>query len=104
MVLPEKQQQRFERAVEEQEVKKSAYVLTPFEIHAMERGERLGALRAAREDVLENLAVHFGSVPAGVAERVQAIDDRATLKKLLGLAITSASIEEFERALSQPPR
>ena len=96
MVLPEDLQEQFDTRVKEVAVS-SGWPITPFERNAMRRG----ALQTAREDVLELLEVHFGSAPPSVAERLQFIQDLTILKRLLRLAHTAASLEEFERDLPQ---
>ena len=66
MVLPEPLQERFDEVVERHEGEKAMPVITPFERHAIEKGERLRALRTACEDTLTALELRFGSVPAGL--------------------------------------
>ena len=104
MVLPEPLQEKFAEVVEKQEGAKAMNVITPYERRAMEKGERIGiekgALDATREDTLTALELRFGSVPARIAERVNALTSAATVQKLHRLAITAKTLQEFEQALS----
>ena len=60
-----------------------------------QEGRKEGRLAAARESVLEALAVRFGVVPDVVAEAVGKIDDPSALKRLLQAAIRAESLEAF---------
>ena len=54
-----------------------------------------GQLQRAREDVIEALEIRFGEVPYSVREKVNHVNNGATLKRLHRLAITVTSLDKF---------
>jgi hypothetical protein len=68
------------------EVKEVAYVAN---------FERLAMLKAARELVMDALEVKFGEVPEGFQTKLQGIQDREVLRRLLRQAILASSLEDF---------
>jgi predicted transposase YdaD len=69
--------------------------VTSIEQLGREEGRQEGRLTGRQEDILEALATRFGKVPAEVGERVQALQDEATLKRLLRQAVLAPSLEAF---------
>ena len=86
-----------------EEAKAMPYV-TSWERIAMEKGMKQGLqqglqqglLEDAREMVLEALEERFGVVVPGLADRIQRIEDRGVLRRLLRLAVRAENLEEFE--------
>ncbi|MBD2002218.1 MULTISPECIES: hypothetical protein [Cyanophyceae] len=66
--------------------------LTIFEEDAM--------VQVTREYILEVLETRFETVPQGLSDRINEIDDLALLKSLHKRAITVASVEEFEQVIA----
>jgi len=64
-------------------------------------GRQEGALKTARENVIDALRAHFGSVPAPIKKSVKSIEGLAALKLTLKHAVTSSSLDEFKRALGK---
>lgn len=50
------------------------------------------------QHVLDVLVSRFGTVPAGITRRIQAIEDTAVLDRLVREAATAPSLSKFERA------
>ena len=75
-------------------------LLSPFEERAMARGDRQGALRIARGDVVEALNLRFGAAASLVVEQIEQIDEPAALRNLHRKAITADSLDEFEKELA----
>jgi len=61
-----------------------------------ERGKRLGALHAKREDLLRILGIRFDAVPEPVVKKVKSIRSLNHLNALLEKAITAKNISELE--------
>jgi hypothetical protein len=60
-------------------------------------------IKTRRQILLESLEARFGTpVPADVSAAVRVIADEARLKSLLPLAYSSASLDEFRKALTPP--
>ena len=64
-----------------------------------QEGRQEGLLTGRQEDILEALATRFGEVPYELRERVQAIQEEGTLKRLLRQAVLAPSVEAFSAAL-----
>jgi hypothetical protein len=62
-------------------------------------GEKRGIVRRSREAVLEILKTRFGRIPTSLTSAVNAIEDPANLKSLLKQAVTTPSIEDFQKTL-----
>jgi hypothetical protein len=55
---------------------------------------------ARREDILDVLQVRFpGELPASILARIETRDDATILKRWHNLALTAASLEQFEADL-----
>jgi len=65
----------------------------------LQQGLQQGSLQGTQEMVLEAVTVRFGVVPEEVAQAVNAIETRETLRSLLRQAMTSPNLEAFREAL-----
>lgn len=63
--------------------------------------ERLGMLRGAREMLLKAIEAKFQEVPEDMKNVVENIKTWETLESLLGLAITSNTINEFRGIINK---
>ena len=61
----------------------------------MQQGEKRGALRAKREDLLNLITIKFGSVPPAVSRKIKAIRSTRRLDDLLEKGYTANTIEEI---------
>jgi predicted transposase YdaD len=114
MALPEELARNFNRSVEEFEEERKMPYVTSIERHGIEKGLQQGLqqgreqglhegrLQALREVVLEILEDRFQGVPGAVRADVTAVEDAALLKELRRRAVSAASVEEFELALTGP--
>ncbi|MGG6269305.1 hypothetical protein ACQ4M3_27845 [Leptolyngbya sp. AN03gr2] len=57
--------------------------------------ERFAQIRTVRENILEVLAVRFGTLPSDLAQQLEQVNDTERLKQLLRQSITVASVNEF---------
>ena len=69
--------------------------------HGLEKGLEQGILLDAREAVLDNLEVHFGTIPVAIREIIDNINDAAVLKQLRREVFKSSSLEEFHNLLKE---
>jgi hypothetical protein len=70
----------------------------------MEQGMQKGMLTEAKENVLEALDARFSKdVPEDVYKKVQALNNRILLKKLLRSAAQSKDIDSFRKVLQDIP-
>ncbi len=68
----------------------------------MERGMEKGMLFDAREMVLEALDIKFSSnVPADIHTKIQALNNRILLKRLIRSAIQSKDIDGFRKSIEE---
>ena len=104
MMLPENLTKKFTKnLITYEEEKKMPYV-TSAERIGIEKGIEKGMLAEAREMVLEALDVKFSSnVPGDVHEKINALNNRILLKKLLGFAIQSKDIDGFRKIIQEIP-
>lgn len=58
-----------------------------------------GLIASKQQDIVEALGIRFGSVPEGLREGIETINDPAKLTTLLRAAIRCADIESFSREL-----
>jgi len=87
MALPEELKQQFDDFVEKYEEGSKMKYVTSF--------EKKGALRKARESVVDALRVRFKRVPQSLKEIIQAVSEESLLSKLLREAIVTESLEAF---------
>jgi flagellar biosynthesis/type III secretory pathway protein FliH len=64
-----------------------------------EQGRELGRVESLREGILDVIEARFGQAPEGIRARVSAAEDTRRLKAWHRLAVTSATLREFELAL-----
>ncbi|NES06339.1 MAG: hypothetical protein F6K22_28095 [Okeania sp. SIO2F4] len=79
--------------------------LSTMEELAIERGEKIGLERGAKEtyrqNILDLLERRFNSFPETLVKAVNKIDDLALLKQLLLETITVSSVSEFEELIKE---
>ncbi|HKL80958.1 MAG TPA: hypothetical protein VJ879_00455 [Desulfobacter sp.] len=104
MMLPEDLTKRFtEDLIRYEEEKKMPHVMSAERI-GMEKGMEKGMLTEARENVLEALDARFSKdVTEDVYKKVQALNNRILLKKLLRSAAQSENIDSFKKVLQEIP-
>jgi hypothetical protein len=112
MMLPEDATKRFtEDLIKYEEEKKMPYIMSAERIgkekgiqQGMQQGIQQGMLTDAREMVLEALDARFSKdVPEDVYKKVQALNNRVLLKKLLRSAAQSEDIDSFKKVLQEIP-
>jgi len=107
MVLPRELAVAFRRDLIQYETQKAMPYVTSIQQLGREEGReegrqegrQEGLLTGRQEDILEALATRFGAVPYELRERVQAIQEEGTLKRLLRQAVLAPSLEAFSAAL-----
>jgi hypothetical protein len=62
----------------------------------VEQGEKCGALKAKRADVLKIMQIRFGDIPESVVKQVKTIRSLSRLDALLEKAAIASSISEIE--------
>ena len=85
--LNKKEQQEFQQAIEELAPKEVVNMITTF--------EKQGALKTAKEDVVEVLEIKFKDIPYPLKEKIEYCDDIKKLKKLFRQALRATSINEL---------
>jgi hypothetical protein len=108
MMLPEDLTKRFtEDLISYEEDRKMPYIMSAERIgmeKGMEQGMQKGMLTEAKENVLEALDARFSKdVPEDVYKKVQALNNRILLKKLLRSAAQSKDIDSFRKVLQDIP-
>jgi flagellar biosynthesis/type III secretory pathway protein FliH len=116
MMLPEDLTKRFtEDLIKYEEEKKMPYIMSAERIgkekgmqqgiqQGIQQGMQQGMLTDAREMVLEALDARFSKdVPEDVYKKVQALNNRVLLKKLLRSAAQSEDIDSFKKVLQEIP-
>jgi hypothetical protein len=93
--LPKATEQQFLREIQRFEEENQMPYITSVERLARQEG----IIQKGREDVLEVLEVRFGEVPPQIVQKVNFIEDPATLKTLLREAIAIGAIEQFAEYL-----
>lgn len=63
--------------------------------------ERLALVETLQEVILEALSLRFGTLPQGLVDALNQVDDVARLKQLHRSSVTTVSLEEFQSLLSQ---
>ena len=76
------------------------YLFEMIEEQGLQKGLEKGARNEAREAVLEVLRRRFGKVSRLVAQRLQGIEELPRLKKLVGEAAVTPSVDAFLELLS----
>jgi hypothetical protein len=92
MVLPRELELSFRAELRRYQEERRMPYITGFEIDGM--------VQAHRENIIEVLETRFETVPQGLSDRINEIDDLALLKSLHKRAITVASVEEFEQVIA----
>lgn len=106
LVLPEKYEVRFERAVNKIEEADRMRYVTSIERRAIQRGIEQGieqgTVRATRDRLFAILRLKFPSVPQELLKQIEQIEQIAgveQLKLLIEQAVCAGTLEEFERVL-----
>lgn len=99
LVLSPAEQEEYASLLKQRDMEEVERVITTWEERVLQQGLQQGALRCAREAVLESLSARFGAVPEAVSERVHALEDMESLRGLLRRAVTVPSMEEFQAGL-----
>jgi hypothetical protein len=101
--LPEVAEQEFQREIQRFEEENQMPYITSVErlarMEGISQGVAEGILQQRKEDVLEVLEVRFGEVPPQIVQKVNFIEDPATLKTLHREAIAIGAIEQFAEYL-----
>lgn len=97
--LPEPQEEQFWQTLAKWEKEQQMPYVTSWERRGLKRGEQIGRVLGAQEEVLENLTLAYGGVPAEVDAAVRAVTDLARLRALNRAAITASSLDEFRQQL-----
>jgi hypothetical protein len=74
-------------------------LLSNMEIRGMERGKEIGALQNARDYIKAVLRVRLGKIPLEIETYLMQISDLSVLDKLLILAATTNSFEDFKQSI-----
>jgi hypothetical protein len=64
-----------------------------------QEGRQEGLIASKQQDIVEALDIRFVSIPAGLREEIENINDPEKLTKLLRAAIRCADIESFAAEL-----
>ncbi|MBL0717148.1 MAG: hypothetical protein JJV89_03765 [Desulfosarcina sp.] len=108
MMLPEDLTKRFtENLITYEEGKKMPYVTSAERIgmeKGMEKGLEKGLLTADKEMVLEALDIKFSSnVPEDIHKKINALNNRILLKKLLRSTFQAKNLDGFRKTLQEIP-
>jgi len=110
MMLPEDLTKKFtQNLINYEGEKKMPYVMSAERMgreegrnEGMEKGMEKGMLFEAREMVIEALDIKFNkNVPADIQQKIQALNNRLLLKKLLKPAFQSKDIEGFRSSIEE---
>ncbi|MGD1700464.1 transposase [Dapis sp. BLCC M229] len=105
MTLPPELESNFQTKVNQYEEEQRMEFLSTIEELAIERGQKIGLERGAKEtyrqNILDLLERRFNSLPETLVKAVNEIDDLAWLKQLHLETITVSSVSEFEELLSR---
>jgi hypothetical protein len=74
-------------------------LLSNMEIRGMERGKEIGALQNARDYIKAVLRVRLGKIPLEIETYLMQTADLSILDKLLILAATTNSFEDFKQSI-----
>jgi hypothetical protein len=77
---------------------------SPFLRRIREEGREEGLLAARRYDIVEALTLRFAppaAIAQQVAQHVETLTDEAALERLFTAAVRSASLAEFQTAMSR---
>lgn len=104
MILPEKFELQFEKAVATLEEAPNMRYVTHIERRAkaegikegIKEGIEQGSLKAVRKNVIEILTLRFETTPQELITLLDQITDLAQIKALLRQAVLAGSLEEFE--------
>ncbi len=103
MRLPEEIEKGFWQELRAYEEAKQMPYMTSVERIGIEKGIEQGIehgiLQGARKAVLKVLEARFKEVPAAIEEKVNTIEDAATLDTLLEQAVKIESLEAFSKSL-----
>ena len=72
-------------------------LLCNMELKGIERGKEIGSLEKARQAVKRVLEIRFGEVFSEVGAALVQVSNVSVLDKLLELAVTANSLEDFKQ-------
>ncbi len=105
MGLPKALEQEFRAELRQYQEERQMPYITSFERLAKEEGAREGAREGAittlQAVIVETLALRFTTVPAGLVESLNRVDDVMVLRELNRQAVTATSLEQFQQVLEQ---
>lgn len=84
------------------EVLRMANVIEDFVAELLLRGREEGQMAERRAALLDILVSRFGPVPTGLVQQLEQEADLARLRRLVPLAATVGTLDEFVRQLEQP--
>jgi len=99
MTLPSFLQESLDFKIQQFEEQRTMPLLSNMEIRGMERGKEIGALQNARDYIKAVLRVRLGKIPLEIETYLMQISDLSVLDKLLILAATTNSFEDFKQSI-----
>ncbi|MGL5034883.1 MAG: hypothetical protein ACRC6M_13895 [Microcystaceae cyanobacterium] len=103
MTLPNPLQQSLDFKIQQFEEQRTMPLLSNMELRGMERGKEIGALQNAHDYIKAVLQVRLGEITSEIETYLMRISDLSVLDKLLILAATTNSLEDFRQAIAQIP-
>jgi len=103
MTLPSFLQESLDFKIQQFEEERTMPLLSNMELRGMERGKKIGqeigALQKARDYIKAVLRVRLGEIPLEIETYLMQISDLSILDKLLILAATTNSFEDFKQSI-----
>ena len=107
MTLPSFLQESLDFKIQQFEEQRTMPLLSSMELRGMERGKEIskeigkeiGALQNARDYIKAVLRVRLGKIPLEIETYLMQISDLSVLDKLLILAATTNSFEDFKQSI-----
>jgi len=103
MTLPSFLQESLDFKIQQFEEERTMPLLSNMELRGMERGKKIGqeigALQKARDYIKAVLRVRLGEIPLEIETYLMQISDLSILDKLLILAATTNSFEDFKHSI-----
>jgi hypothetical protein len=103
MTLPNPLQESLDLKIQQFEEQRTMPLLSNMELRGMERGKEIGkeigALQKARDYIKAVLRVRLGEIPLEIETYLMQISDLSVLDKLLILAATTNSFDDFKQSI-----